>query len=290
MGLKEQLQAGAQLNRQSVVFTPTGTTGTVSIGGTYGILSIQTSAPCRLRLYEDSTSRSSDSTRPFTSSSVSSKIALIGDFSMSVAGIYTIDPMVFGHSTDTVNPTTYYTIEPAGPTITINRYLIEDTKVAPAAGTLYSNTNRRTINITTTGSLAIGQIYGDIISQSSIPQTYLLISASNGNAYPGRISRVRLYSTTSSLHDSVELNRSFSTEPSESAHLIVDFIVTGSDTFHFTPKMIGANLQHTGEDLYLIKDNKELIRGDNAMYYYIQNLSTASSYLSVDMYLYSLED
>lgn len=292
MGLKEHLKAGANLSRGSITFTDVTGTGTVALGATYGILSIETNQACRLRLYDNQVSRDNtdEINRPFTSTTfafVSSSTALVGDFSMSAGGLYTIDPMLFGHAHD--GQSTYYRVEPAGASITINRYLLENFAVQPNPTSAYNVNNRRTVTITPTASLNALQYYGDILNDTGVPKTYLLVSASLSNA---SVARLRLYSTSDALNDATEKTRAFATEPSESVHLISDMYLTGSSTFYFTPKIIGANLQTIGSDLNSLIGNQNNLIGESKMYYFLQNASSSGLPVtpSVNLYIYSLQD
>lgn len=290
MGLKEHLNAGANLNRGSINIVDVTGAGTVALGGTYGILSIQTNQPCRLRLYDNQSSRdnATETNRAFNgTTNVSSSIALVGDFSMSAANTFTIDPMIFGHPHDGQN--TYYRAEPAGAQITINRYLLENFTVQPDPNSPYNVNNRRAITITPTASLNALQIYGDYIDSITIPKTYLLISASLSNA---SVARLRLYSTPDALNDTTEKNRTFSVEPSESVHLISDVYLTGSSTVYFTPKVIGANLETAELDLPSLVNSQNDLRGQSKLYYYLQNASSSGlpQTPTVNLYVYSLQD
>lgn len=292
MGLKEHIRAGANLTRDGVTIIDSLGSGSVSLGGTYGILSVVANQPCRLRLYDNLNSRDDvlETNRVFSSvSNVSSSVALVGDFSMSAAGTYTIDPMLFGHAHNGQN--TYYRIEPAGGTVTINRYLLENFAIQPKSPSPYITNNRRTITITPTSSLAALQIYGDELDDSSVPKTYLLVSASLSNAY---VARLRLYSTNDELDDSTEKNRAFDVEPSASTHLIADMFLTGSSTFYFTPKIIGANLQSigAGADLTSLIGNQNNLTGQSKLYYFLQNASSSGlpQTPTVNLYVYSLQD
>lgn len=290
MGLKEHLNAGANLTRGSVQIVDVLGSGSVSLGGTYGILSIQSNQPCRLRLYDNQTSRDNvtEISRTFNgTTNVPANIALVGDFTMSAASTYTIDPMLYGHAHNGVD--TYYRVEPVGATITINRYLLENFSVQPNPASPYNVNNRRTITITPTASLSALQIYGDRIDQVTIPKTYLLISASVSSP---SVVRLRLYSAPDALDDATERNRSFSTEPSESAHLIADAYVTSSTTMYFTPKIIGANLETAETDLSSLVNNQNDLRGQSKLYYFLQNASSSGlpQTPTVNLYVYSLQD
>ena len=264
MGLKEYIRLGVKLARQSTTTqTDNIGSGSVELGSAYTLLSIQTNFPCRLRLYDTLTSltNSGEKSRNFGNTNISSSVALIGDFTMS-AGTYTIDPVMYGVVTPSNTKLTYYRVDNTGsgqyPNLTFNTYLLEDSSV--------STSNRVSLpNIT--GSLTVGQIISGSIVDTAIPKTYLLVSASlNATA---TAARVRLYSTPTSINDATEKNRGFVTE-SQMNTLIVDAIITGSETTYFIPKIIGANLSDMGTTLNALTVPK----GTNELYYIFQSMAT----------------
>ncbi len=287
MGLAEQIRAGANLSRTDVTFTTSGTgIGTVSVAPSYALLRIEASAPCRLRLYDNLSSRNNagEIVRPFGNTNISESVALIADFSMSQAGQYTVDPVLYAVSSDFSNPVTYYRVEPASAiNVKITNYSIESVDVPVGTGQ-YTIDNRRTLPYIT-ASLAAGAKFSGSIYDSEIPQTYLLVSASINTT-----ARLRLYSNTSSLANNEEVNRPFSVEPSASFHLIADMILSSSNTTYFSPKIVGANLANMGENLLLIRGNQQLINGKNEIYYILENLSASPIEASASLHVYSLED
>jgi hypothetical protein len=292
MGLAEQIRAGAVLSRRTfTINTDASGVGSASLGAAYVLLAVQTSSPCRFRLYDNEASRNNtaEGLRQFGNTNVSASVALIGDFSMSAANItYTITPPMFAVTQD--NQYTYYSTSNAQntPTITLTRYLIEDTAVPVTVGGRYSVANRRTLPYIT-GSLAAGAMVSGTLLNSIIPQTYLLVSAS----VTGSLTevRLRLYSTSQSITNTAEKNRPFSTEPSQSISLIVDAIITGSNTY-FIPKIVGANLQNMGTNLNTIQGSQELLAGKNELYYILENIATGggTQQISASLHVYSLQD
>jgi hypothetical protein len=282
MGLKEYIRLGVKLARQSTTTqTDNIGSGSVELGSAYALLSIQTNFPCRLRLYDtvDSLTNSGEQSRNFGNTNISSSVALIGDFTMS-AGTYTIDPVMYGVVNPSNTKLTYYRIDNTGsgqyPNLTFNTYLLEDSAV--------STSNRVSLpNIT--GSLSAGDIISGSVVDTGIPKTYLLVSASlNATA---TAARVRLYSTPTSINDTTEKNRGFVTE-SQMSTLIVDAIITGSETTYFIPKIIGANLSDMGTTLNALTTPK----GTNELYYIFQ--STANSggaqNMTASFHVLSVED
>jgi hypothetical protein len=293
MGLAEQLRAGASLVRKSTTFTtdPSGI-GAQSIDSSYAILSIQVNAPCRIRFYDNEASRDdvAEAARPFTDTGVPSSVALVGDFSMSAAGIYSTDPILYAVSENFSSPLTYYRIEPSTPqtNVTLTTYTIEDNTIIAGESLIYAVDNRRNLPIVT-ASLSGGEFETGSISNSTIPQTYLLVHASGSDV--ANIARLRLYSNSGSLSNADELNRPFSTEPSASAYLITDVILNGTDITYFSPKIIGSNLQNMGPNLLLIRGNQEALSGKNEMYYVLENLDplAVDTPISASVSVFALE-
>lgn len=293
MGLAEQILAGAKLERTTVTYqTDSVGSGSVDLGLSYALLDIRTSVPCRLRLYDNQSSmeNAGEIIRSFGDLNISASVALIGDFSMSFSEkTYTTDPIMYAVVNDTTSRLTYYRVEGAAspPQIQITRYLIEDSDY-PAGGGAYSVANRRTfkfkipslnVNISASGALS-----GD----ASIPQTYLLVSASLSGS--NNVARLRLYSNSSSLYDETEKFRKFENEPSASVPLIVDAFLSGSEITYFVPKIVGANLQNMGSNLTQLRTNPAKMQGNHELYYIIENKSSVATEVTASLHVYSLED
>jgi hypothetical protein len=286
MGLKEQLKAGASLKRNTISFIDLVGSGSVSLGSGYAILNVQTSIPCRLRLYDSQASRDNagEIIRPLGDTNISSSVALIGDFSMSSAGTYTVDPILYGLP-DTAD--TFYRVIPSGPTITITSFLFDDGNYPPTPNTFYTLDNKRTLP-EITGSLTSGSVFSGTIADSDIPKTYLLVSASLSTA--AQHVRLRLYSTGSSISDAAELVRPFASEPQSSVQLIADMILSSSQVTYFSPKIVGANLETMGSNLILLRGDQTAIAGKNELYYVLENKLTGASNVTASVHVYSLED
>ena len=287
MGLAEYIREGARLQRDIITLQGNVSgSGSIDLGSAYVLLSLNTTSPCRLRLYDNSSSllNVGERNRAFGNTNISASTALIGDFSMSRAGLFTIDPALYGLAENPSNRLTYWRMDNTGsgqtPTIQITRYLLEDSAVLTTA--------RKTLPVITE-NLAPNQLVSGTISNTNIPTTYLLVSMSLGNS--AHRARLRLYNNTSSFSNITEISRSFSTE-SVASSLIVDAIVSGSETTYFVPKIIGANIQNAGNDLNVIKNNFSLIPGYNELYYIIQNVSSSGGTvgISASVHVFSLED
>ncbi len=288
MGLAEYVKAGIKLTRANInLSTDSIKSGSVDLGATYILLSITTDTPCRLRLYDTSQSRDNvgETNRLFGNTNISNSIALVGDFSMSTAGTYTIDPTVYGLVTPASTKATYYRIDDVAsapyPKINFNRYLLEDSAQSIA--------NRKNLP-TITGNLSVSGLVSGTISDSQIPRTYLLVSASLSGS--NSVARLRLYSTSEAFSNLVEVSRSFSVEPVTGSKLIIDMVLSSSITTYFVPKIIGANLQTMGTDLNAIRNKTADIMGNNELYYILQNGATAGGTvpISASVHIFSLED
>lgn len=289
MGLAEQKLAGATLDRITTPFTTdTVGSGSVNLGTSYVILSIETNTPCRIRFYENTESRdnASEIARAFGDTNIAADVALVGDFSMSIADRYTTDPALYGvtHS----GSLTYYRITPATPTsITLTTYTIEDANILPTPSTAYTLNNRRNLpdfdETITTSSYVSGSLDSAIV-----PRTFLLVSASVSGA--SNVARLRLYSKSGSLTDATEVSRSFSVEPSSSAYLIADMILSGSETTYFTPKIIGAGFKTLTNNMQPMLGSRAAIDSDNVIYYILQNAGTSTTNVSASVHVFALED
>lgn len=315
MGLSEHIRAGALLQRTNVVVLDTfgSGSGSVNAGGTYGVLGIIPQQQCRLRLYDTEQSRDdlAEISRSFGQPLVSASTSLIADLSMSSATvnqIINIDPVKFGHANSTTDPKMYWRLDPVAPgnQVIVIRNLLEDLNIEPNINTFYKESNRRVISIGTS-SLQAGPVIllsGSLSSFTppTTPATYMLISASltdmGGGYQPGYLARFRLYSSASGIFDATEKYRPFSTEPAENVYLVVDMIMTGSETIHFVPKIFGANVKNMGTNLESIKDDASKVRGQNEMYYTLENLTYYDPgspggvpiNAKVNLYVYALED
>jgi len=282
MGLKEYIRLGANLSRGSITTqTDAIGSGSVELGSAYALLSIQTTTACRLRLYDNSQSLDNvaEKNRIFGNTNISASTALIGDFTMS-AGIYTIDPIVYGVVDPANTKLTYYRVDNTAsaqyPALTFTRYLLEDATI--------STSNRVSLpNIT--GSLSVGQIISGSIANVQIPKTYLLVSASLNATTTA--ARVRLYSIPTSINDATEKNRGFVTE-SQMSTLIVDAIITGSETTYFIPKIIGANLSDMGTSLNVLT----IPEGTSEIYYIFQSMATTggAQNMTASLHVLSVEN
>jgi hypothetical protein len=289
MGLTEQIRAGARLTRRFTQFTTdVSGIGSASIDPAYAIINMDASATCRIRLYDNESSRDdvTEAAREFGDTNVADDIALIGDFNLTSGTRNKIDPTLYAVTEDEF---TYYRVEPAGEVVvSMITYTMEDATIQNG------NLSRRDLPIIS-GTLDYNVNGGTtlekgIINSPSVPTTYLLVSASLLD--PTHIARLRLYSVSSSLNLQSEVTRSFDVEASSSAYLIADMILSGSQTTYFSPKIIGANLENMGTDLESIRGNRELINGKKEIYYILENkrVGAVADEIEVSLHVFSLEE
>jgi hypothetical protein len=288
MGLRQHIAAGAKLRREIRTFvTAPGGSGSITLPPAAALLRIQSSATCRLRLYDTESALldAGEISRAFSNTAVSSSIALIGDFTMSANIDNFVDPVVYSVPQNTTGAV-YYRIQPSGSaTITLTYFPLEDAAVPPTPDTSYTDANRRTLTIERT--LNDATPVSGTLAAPLVPKTFLLVSASLGNS--AHHTRLRLYRDSGALHIPSEQSRSFSTEPSASTQLITDIIISGSGPLFFTPKIIGANLSTMGINLESIRDNRDLFGGVKEIYYLMQNLGSAAT-IQASIHVFSLED
>jgi hypothetical protein len=290
MGLRQHIAAGAKLDRVTQTFvTNANGSGSITISPAAALLRIQANSTCRLRLYDTQTSLNTvaEISRSYADRNISASVALVADFTMSANVVNFIDPVLYSVPESTVG-TLYYRINPPGvATVNLTYYELDDAAIVPTIGTSYTVDNRRPMTITENLSGTTAPVSGTL-ELATVPKTYLLVSASLND--PSYNVRVRLYRISDTLNDSTELNRPFSTEPSSSAQLIVDMILTGSNPVYFTPKIIGANLENMGTNLSAIRGNRTQFAGEAELYYVLQNLTVTPVTASVNLHLFALED
>jgi hypothetical protein len=285
MGLSEQLREGAILERKVIPFSGT-TIGSASFGATYVILDIEIDTPCRIRFYDDESSLvdSIEQTRSFGESTFTTDIALIADVSMSVAGKYTMDPVLYGVPSSSEEYFTYYRITEASGEVDGNLtvYTLEDENiVADIENDFYKIPNRRELEFT-----------GDKNILSSIegaPRTYLLL-----DAIADEECRLRIYADIDSLNNPQEyeddgitiVSRPFSEAVmSPDIKIIADMELVANEVTKFYPKIIGANLQTLPVNLETIRLSRSAISSFSEIYYRLEP-ETAT----VNLNIYTLEN
>jgi hypothetical protein len=277
MGLAEQLREGAILERKNITFSGTDT-GSVFLGATYSILDIEVDSPCRIRFYdtENSLDDFAESIREYDDSPSATDIALIGDISMSIAGKYTMDPVLYGVPEDTIDYLTYFRITDslADVTVSLSVYILEDENiVADEENSFYKTPNRKTLEFIGTEDILTG-----------VPRTYLMISASTDENC-----RLRIYADSISRDDSAEIGRTFSEAVVDPENkIIADMELEAGEVTKFYPKIIGANLetlprtpQNLPGNIETIRLNRNSINSRSEIYY---RLEPSSAKVNLDVY------
>jgi hypothetical protein len=289
MGLLEQVLDGAQLIRNQYTFTSPGdgseNTGSFFMGSVFILTNIESDRECRIRFYDNSSSRDDlgEASRSFDDVTISSSVALTADISMSEASDVSMDPALFGFTENTVDPKTSK--------ITVSTFLLEDYNVPSNPSNNYNVSNRRTLPAIS-ASIAPSSHAEVIVSDSNIPTTYLLISASLSGSETE--ARLRLYNTSSAISDTDEKNRPFEQEITGSfaGNLIVDMILSQSEQLYFSPKIIGTNLQNMNMiNLESMKDNSNVLGGNNELYAILTNTDSVNTkVISASIHVFSLEE
>lgn len=284
MGLKQQILAGATALKRENISIPILSsnvqyTGSIDMGRVFAITAVQSSKRCRIRFYTDSGSRNdgTELARPFISQSIPSSIGLITDINLTDESLFILTPPMFGVNLDNpIKSSIYYTIDSssgfnlsAGDSITVARFLMEDTTVSNLAGVNTHETLIISASALASGSHRTGSI--------SSPRTYLLYAVEPTVAPI----RLRLYTSQSFRDNVTEISRSFGTEPASSSGLISDFYMEDVAKTPMTPILIGRN----DEDLI----SPELLTPSDTTYYTITNGSGTAT-ISASVYLFSLED
>lgn len=276
MGLIEQINLGnASLNRSTVAITLNGSqpqfTGSLAVGRTFILTNAQTTTPCRLRLYGNVASRddTDELLRPFNSQSISGSISLLADINLTDNALFNLTPPLFGANLDNpVQSTIYYTVDTGSNapfsgtnTVSFTRFLLEDTTAALTPNVV----TRETILIT--GSISAGS---SVTGSVATPKTYVLLQViPNTNDI-----RLRLYAAASYRDNINEINRAFSTEPTQSSGVIADIYIDNTITSSFTPMIVGRNMDAVVS---------------STTYYNLTNVSGTSP-VTASLYLFSLED
>lgn len=284
MGLKQQILAGATLLKRETITIPITNasvqyTGSIDMGRVFAITAIQGSKRCRIRFYTDSGSRNdgTEKARPFISQSIPSSIGLITDINLTDESLFRLAPPMFGVNLDNpIKSTIYYTIDSssganlsAGDSISVTRFLMEDTTVSNLPGI---NTHD-TLIVSASGLASGSHRTGSIES----PRTYLLYAVEPTVAPI----RLRLYTSQSYRDNVTEISRSFGTEPLPDGGLIADFYMEDVAKTPMTPIVVGRN----DDDLV----NPSFLAAQPITYYTITNGSGTAT-ISASVYLFSLED
>lgn len=256
MGLRELVISGSKLARAQT--TIAAGTGSVDMGYTYILLSVSADAPCRVRLYSDSSSISIDESRPSSSFDIDSRVGLTLDAGLdAVTSSFTFTPPIIG--TTFTSSQTWYNITNPGTNVTFGYYPIE----------LNDTASRTTITIMENGVVTSSVRTGIV----TVPNGYLFLSG-----YTTTESRVRLYSNTETA-SAAEQNRAFGDIPLEGTNLVADMLLdTASFTFKISPILQAFVL------------SPSYLSGDNQMRYLVNNISsTPSVNITASFTIYPIE-
>lgn len=240
---------------------------TQDLYGTFVLLNAQVvsgDVPCRLRLYSDETSRTTDVTRDATDFNIDPSVALIADIVLEDDNVLTFNPPIIGNTFS--NGIVYYHLTGSSNALQIN---------ATAYPIGYQNNS-----IIDRSSL--------IISQSNVPSTGDGVSGSittsksflilTGSATPA--ARLRLYSRPYIEIPASEQSRAFGTQPSDGSQLIADLMFDSSGfTYPLVPIIEGYTWKST-----------EYAVGTGEVGYILQNLSGGTANVTASLYIYTLED
>jgi hypothetical protein len=280
MGLAEHLQSDAVLDRRTVPFSGSGM-GSVYFGAAYIILAIEVDRPCRIRLYDNLSSRnnSTEASRQYGVGLLSDNIALTADINITAPGRYTLDPVLYGVPRDTSNYLTYFNITGNTGTVQGNLFLykLEDETIEPYI--------EGECNSSLADPACLRTQLEFVKNNNSIsgPRTFLMLDViANTNC------RLRLYATPESRDSISENNRQFDqaiTDPN--ILLIADIVLQANQRIQFSPKIISANLGTLPQNLEIIRTNRVSLNSFSTIYYTLDTISTTASII---MNVFSLED
>ena len=263
MGILEQVQSGSNFVRTQTFLSSGVVSGsTTAFNYSYILLGITSQAPCRVRLYSDSSSMVLDANRATSSFALDPAVGLILDTELDSSSLsLEFDPPIIG--TTFLNGETWYNIDSiTSQTVTITSYPIE-----------FTTTGRSQIAVSGSGLLTGSTgIEGNIYS----PKSFIILSGSASQSE----SRLRLYSKDINLVPNAEKVRAFGVEPATGSALIVDIAFdSASLQYKLVPIIEGYNL-------------KTYSVGENSVGYILQNISTttAATNVTASLHVYSIED
>ena len=263
MGILEQVQSGSSFVRTQTSFSSETISGsTTAFNYSYILLGITSQAPCRVRLYSDSSSMVLDANRVTSSFALNPAVGLILDTELDSSSLsLEFDPPIIG--TTFSNGQTWYNINSTTThSVTITSYPIE-----------FTTASRSQIAVSGSGLLTGSTgVQGNIYS----PKSFILLSGSASQSE----SRLRLYSQDINSVPNAEKVRAFGAEPATGSALIVDIAFdSASLQYKLVPILEGYNL-----NTYSV--------GQNSVGYILQNISTtaASTNVTASLHVYSIED
>lgn len=269
MSFLEQAQDGTKFNRTTVTITvppgPTTTTAPLqSFGGHFVLLNATCTSPCRVRLYTDSTSLTTDAARNIGDYNIDSSVGLIGDIVIDNEDLsLDLNPPLIGRGT--TNGEMWYSISSsvAGLTVSLTAYPISKPDGFSTSSVL----------LITGSNVAVGTAFEGTLTSNL--KSFIIYQAESNYK-----SRLRLYSTPIAEIDASEKSRAFATETSGKDQLIADMTFdAASTTYKLVPPLEG----YTWE-------NDTFSQGTGTMGYIIDNLSaTNPADISSSLTIYQVE-
>jgi hypothetical protein len=238
---------------------------TTALGGTFILLNAQstTGAPCRIRLYADSSSMVTDAGRASSSFALNDSVALVADIVLSGSTVLNFTPPVIGN------------------TFTDGQlwYNLSGSSFLPITASITSYPLRLD---STTGNSSI------VIAGSSIPTTgdgvsgsittsksFLILSGSATHE-----SRLRIYSKPYTDIPSGEMTRSFGVQPGDNSGLIADLMFdSASFRYPLVPILEGFTWSGNAYET-----------GTGQLGYILENRSGGVATITATLLTYSLED
>jgi len=240
---------------------------TTALGGTFILLNAQstTGAPCRIRLYADSSSMVTDAGRASSSFALNDSVALVADIVLSGSTVLNFTPPVIGNTF--TGGQLWYNLSGSSflpITVSITSYPI------------------RLVGDSTDGNSSI------VISGSSIPTTGYGVSGSITTSKSFLIlsgsatheSRLRIYSKPHTDIPSGEMTRSFGVQPGDNSGLVADLMFdSASFRYPLVPILEGFTWS---DDEYAI--------GTGQLGYILENRSGGVATITASLLTYKLED
>lgn len=272
MGLLEQIQnyksvfKRAEVSLSNSVY-PTGST--TAFGATSILLGISADAPCRVRLYANSSSILIDTPRPSSSLDYSASVALSLDSGLTAGTLsLTFNPPVI--ITTEQDSKTWYNIEGAGTVNTTLRYYPIE----------YVTTDRQWINIPNASGVNLGanatssgNFSGSLVQV--LPKSFIMLQAYSDD----EDLRLRLYSQPIENVPSSEKVRQFDTQSADDSYLISDMLFeSASYLYSISPVLQAYNLE-------------DYIYANNRIGYILENTSASpKTNVVTAVRIYSLEN
>lgn len=272
MTFLQQAESGTNFSRTTVSLSATpgvtitsSSVGDQSFGGNFILLSATSDAPCRVRLYTDSSSMVVDSSRAIGNYAIDDSVGLITDavFTSNELGL-SFDPPLIGRGI--TNGEVWYNISSSlgGANVTFTSYPINQPIGYVTGSTLtISNSEVYSGSNGVTGTL------------STNLKSFIIYSGSSSH-----IGRLRLYSANISEIPLSEQTRSFNIATSGTDKLIADLMF---DTASFNYKLVPPLEAYTW-------DYNTYLQGTGTIGYIMENMSAfATASMNISLVIYQTE-